>query len=338
MIKTLVFVNLVFIIVGMHMRYVCNEDLYPIRRLRGHAGRVRRIEFSPTTMELASICDRILVIWDVHNLTKISSHGLGTHGRANSMDWSPNGTAIVFLHHEKISLWDKETSDFIKAFSYGHRGHTIRFHPNGKWVVVYGSTFLEIVDLTTASTISSISDEDLEEGWIHDMAWFQNGNYMLVATSRMLHVMHVADNGTFSLYKKMFGYDIAGIYVSDEPIVYISFDDGRVRKFAQNELLEYDTIDPEANVNIQVIRGVLHSLVRSIYISIYDGTVWMWDGSNKISLFWFSDSIDWTPSFSISNNGQYLAFSTRQTRHIGIKKLSPPSCSTWRMLVLNWLF
>jgi len=99
---------------------LCHQDL---RTLRGHAGPVHSVAFSPNDEYLASGGqDGTIKIWEV-NTGRLLRTLRGHFGEVRSVDWSPNGQHLASGGDDLTArIWDAATGKQVFALG-GHLGN-----------------------------------------------------------------------------------------------------------------------------------------------------------------------------------------------------------------------
>ncbi|KAG6907466.1 hypothetical protein DXG01_008802 [Tephrocybe rancida] len=127
------------VVSGSYDKSVCIWDVLTgdlVKELKGHAGPVWSVAFSPDGKQVSGSDDKSVCIWDA--LTADLVKELKGHtDLVRSVAFSPDGKQVVSGSYDKsVCIWDALTGDLVKEL----KGHTslvasVAFSPDGKQVV-----------------------------------------------------------------------------------------------------------------------------------------------------------------------------------------------------------
>jgi hypothetical protein len=108
-------------------------ELLPETVLRGHAGTINDVAFSPDGTRLASgSCDWSVRVWDARNAEELL-HLRGHAGKVNAVAFSPDGARLASASDDKtVRVWDaRQAAESLCLAGHGELVNAVAFSPDG---------------------------------------------------------------------------------------------------------------------------------------------------------------------------------------------------------------
>jgi WD40 repeat protein len=120
--------------------------------------------------------------FDLRRAAELQSQTLA-HSGANAAAFSADGTRLAVSTLSEIRLWDTATGREIQTLAHGTRElhWTVRFHPNGHWLMSGGQGRVWVWDVETARCLATVKLDG--PFYIQTLAVSNDGTLMAIAPS-----------------------------------------------------------------------------------------------------------------------------------------------------------
>jgi hypothetical protein len=215
--------------------------------LRGHAGFIRAVVFSPDGDTLASGSDDTVKLWDVNAQQEIATLEVpGSHGY---LAFSPDGDTLAVSSGVGVAVWDVRTREEIATL----RGHVyvsaVAFSPNGR-TLASGDGWDATVKLWDIPSGQEITTLEAHTFSINELAFSPDGDTLAVA-NYMLEPLRLWDVSSTRKVGTLLGHQDNVRAVAFSPsgdTLASASDDGTVKLWSVADQREIATLDDGRNL------------------------------------------------------------------------------------------
>jgi len=125
-----------------------------VKTLRGHAGPVRCVRYSPDGTRIASASwdDGSVRLWDARSGEQLFCAS-DTENRVASVDFNPEGKRFASGHARTIQVWEIQTGEPVHAVKNGVVSATLDYSPDGKRVLTTASPSIRVWDVQSGKCL-----------------------------------------------------------------------------------------------------------------------------------------------------------------------------------------